>query len=219
MNEEMKSMHDNDGWDLVELPEGLKPISCKWIFKIKRDSKGNTERYKARLVAKGFTQREGIDYNETISPVPLKDSFRIIMALVAHFDLKLHQMGIKTAFLNGEIDETIYVEQLENFVTGDPKSMVCKLKKSLYGQKQSPRLWYHKFHKIISSFAFVLKTTNEGIYHKFSGSKYIFLVLYVDDMLLATNDINLLRNTKQFLSNTFEMKDLGNASYVLGIQI
>ena len=91
MNEEMKSVHDND----VRLPEGLKPIGCKWIFKTKRDSKGNKERYKARLVAKGFTQCEGINYSETISPVLLKDSFIIIMACVAHFDLKLHQMGVK----------------------------------------------------------------------------------------------------------------------------
>ena len=113
----------------------MKPIGCKWIFKTKRDSKGNKERYKARLVAKGFTQREGIDYNETFSSVSLKDSFRFIMALLAQFDLKLHQMGVKTAFLNGEIDETIYMEQRENFVTGDPKSIVCKLKKSLYGLK------------------------------------------------------------------------------------
>ena len=140
------------------------------------------------------------------------------MALLAHFDLKLHQMGVKTAFLNGEIDETIYMEQHENFVTIDPKSMVCKLKKSFYGLKQSPRLWYHKFHTI-SSFGFLMNPVDECIYHEFSGSKYIFLVLYVDDMLLATNDLNLLRDTKQFLSNTFEMKDLGNASYVLGIQI
>ena len=97
MNEEMKSVHDNDVWDLVRLLEGLKPISCKWSFKSKRDSKGNKERYKARLVVKGFTQREGIDYNEIFSPVSLTDSFRFIMALVAHFDLKLHQMGVKTA--------------------------------------------------------------------------------------------------------------------------
>ena len=174
MNEEMKSMDDSDVWDLVQLLEGLKPIGFKWIFKTKRDSKDNTERYKARLVAKDFSQHEGIDYNETFSLVSLKDSFRIIMALVAHFDLKLHQMGVKTTFLNGEIDETIYMEQPKNFVTRDPKSMVCKLKKSLYGLKQSLCLWYHKFHKIISSFGFVMNPANECIYHKFSGSKYIF---------------------------------------------
>ena len=96
------------------------------------------------------------------------------MALVAHFDLKLHQMGVKIAFPNGEIDEIIYMEQPKNFVTGDPKSMVCKLKKSLYGLKQSPRLWYHKFHTIISSFGFVMNPVDECIYHKFMGAS-IFL--------------------------------------------
>ena len=109
MNEEIKSMKDNDVWDLVPLPEGAKPISCKWIFKTKRDSESDMERYKARLVAKGFTQKKGIDYKETFAPVLSKDSFRTIMALVAHYDLELHQMDVKTAFLNGDINEIIYM--------------------------------------------------------------------------------------------------------------
>ena len=160
MNEKIKSIKDNDVRDLVPLLEGAKPISCKLIFKTKRDSKGNMERYqarlatkdfmqkesinykwkfktkrdskdnvkryKARLVAKGFTQKEIIDY---------KDSFRIIMALVAHLDLKLHPMNVKTVFLNGDINETIYMVQLENFVSRDPKNLVCKFNKSIYGLK------------------------------------------------------------------------------------
>ena len=219
MKDEMKSMKDNDVWDLVELPEGAKPIGCKWIFKTKRDSKGNVERYKARLVAKGFTQKEGIDYKETFSPVSSKDSFRTIMALVAHYDLELHQMDVKTAFLNGDLDETIHMVQLENFVSGDPKSMVCKLKKSIYGLKQSSRQWYHKFHQVITSYGFEANVVDDCVYHKFSGSKYIFLVLYVDDILLASSDIGLLHETKKFLTKKFEMKDLGDASFVLGIQI
>ena len=109
-------MQGNDIWNLVELPKGVKPIGCKWIFKTKRDSKGNVERYKAHLVAKGFTQKEGIDYKETFSPVSSKDSFRTIMTLVTHYDLKLHNMDVKTAFLNGNIDETIYTVQPENLV-------------------------------------------------------------------------------------------------------
>ncbi|XP_071904268.1 uncharacterized protein [Coffea arabica] len=139
MNEEIKSMKDNDVWDLVLLPEGAKPIGCKWIFKIERNLKDNVERYKTHLVVKEFTQKEGIDYKETFSPISSKDSFRIIMALVAHFDLELHQMDVKTAFLNGNIDEIIYMVQPENFVSGDPKNMVCKLKKSIYGLKQASR--------------------------------------------------------------------------------
>lgn len=116
-------MEDNDIQDLVPLPKGTKLINCKWIFKTKRDSKGNVDRYKAQFVAKGFTQREGIDYKETFCPVSLKDSFRIIMTLAAHFNLKLLQMDDKTMFLNDDIDETIYMMQLENFVSGDPKNM------------------------------------------------------------------------------------------------
>ena len=219
MNEEYKSMQDNSVWELIPLPEGKKPIGCKWIFKTKRDSNGNVERYKARLVAKGYTQKEGIDYKETFSPISSNDSLRIIMALVAHFNLELHQMDVKTAFLNGDIDETIYMVQPENFVLGDPKNMVCKLRKSIYGLKQASRQWYHKFHQVILSFGFEMNTVDDCVYHKFSGSRHIFLVLYVDDILLATNDIGMLHETKKFLSKHFEMKDLGDASFVLGIQI
>ena len=118
MNEQIKSMKDNDVWDLIPMPDGVKPIGCKWIFKTKRDSKGDVERYKAPLVTKGYTQKEDIDYKETFSLVSSKDSFRTIMALVAHFDLELHQMDVKTTFLNDDIDETIYMVQPKNFCVG-----------------------------------------------------------------------------------------------------
>ena len=141
MNEMYKSMQDNQVWDLIPLPEGKMPISCKCMFKTKKDLEGNMERYKTRLVAKGFTQRKGINFTETFSLVSSKDSFRTIMALVAHFDLELHQMDFKTAFLNGDIDETIYMVQLENFVSRDPKNMVYKLKKiHLWTQASFPSL-------------------------------------------------------------------------------
>ena len=139
MREEYKFMQDNKVWELVPLPDGVKPIGCKWLFKTKQDSNGNVERYKARLVAKGFTQKEGIDFKETFSPVSSKDSFRTIMDLVAHYDLELHQMDVKTAFLNGDINETIYMVQPENFVSGDPKYMVYKLTKFIYRLKQASR--------------------------------------------------------------------------------
>ncbi|KAG8503365.1 hypothetical protein CXB51_001337 [Gossypium anomalum] len=126
MKDEYKSMQDNKVWQLVPLPEGAKPIDCKWIFKTKKDANGNVERYNARVTAKGYTQKEGIDFTETFSPVSSKDSFRIIIALVAHFDLELHQMDVKTAFLNGDIEETIYMVQPENFESGDSKNMSCR---------------------------------------------------------------------------------------------
>ena len=190
MNEEYKFMQDNDVWDLVPLLEGTKPIGCKWIFKTKRDLKGDVERYKTCLVAKGFTQKEDIDFKETFTPVSTKDPFRTIMAL-AYFDIELHQMDVKTVLLNENIDETVYMVQLKNFVSGDPKKMVYKLKKSIYGLEQASRQWYHKFHLGIVSFGFEINMVNECVSHKFSGSKHIFLVLYVDDILLATNDIGL----------------------------
>ncbi|RVW23780.1 Retrovirus-related Pol polyprotein from transposon TNT 1-94 [Vitis vinifera] len=219
MKDEMSSMKCNDVWDLVELPNGAKAIGCKWVFKTKKDSSGNIERYKARLVAKGFTQKEGIDYTETFSPVSKKDSLRIILALVAHFDLELQQMDVKTTFLNGELEEKVYMKQPEGFPSSDGEQLVCKLKKSIYGLKQASRQWYLKFHNIISSFGFVENVMDQCIYLKVSGSKVCFLVLYVDDILLATNDKGLLHEAKQFLSKNFDMKDMGEASYVIGIKI
>jgi len=141
------------------------------------------------------------------------------MALVAHFNIELHQMDVKTAFLNGDIEETIYMVHPENFVFGDSKSMVCKLKKSIYGLKQASRQWYYKFHQVITSYGFEANVVDDCVYHKFSGSKYIFLVLYVDDILLASRDIGFLQKTKRFLTKNFEMKDLGEAYFVLGIKI
>jgi Reverse transcriptase (RNA-dependent DNA polymerase) len=205
MNEEMKSMYDNDVWDIVPLPKDKKTIGCKWIFKTKRDFKGNVEKYKAHLVAKGFTQKECIDYKKTFSSVSSKDSLRIILALVAHYNLKFHQMNVKTVFLNGNIDEIIYMKQPKNFETGDPKSMVCRLKKFIYGLKQVSRQWYLKFHNIVSSEGFKPNLVDECIYFKFCGSKFIFLVLYMDDILLASNDKNILHQTNKFLFSKFEM--------------
>ncbi|GJX48932.1 retrovirus-related pol polyprotein from transposon TNT 1-94 [Tanacetum coccineum] len=174
MKEELKSMAQNKFWDLVNLPKGSKRVGCKWVFKTKRDSKGNVERYKARLVAKGYTQKNGVDYNETFSPVLKKDSLRIILALVAHFDPELHQMDVKTTFLNGNLEEEVYMEQPEGF--------------SIDGKE---KMW----------------------------EQFMFLVLYVDDILLATNDFGLLHKTKEYLSKNFEMKDMGEASYVIRISI
>ncbi|KAL6327870.1 hypothetical protein AAG906_026549 [Vitis piasezkii] len=219
MDDEMNSMYMNGVWDLVELPHGYKPVGCKWVFKTKRDSSGKIERYKARLVVKGYSQREGIDFKETFSPVSTKDSFRVIMAIVAHFDLELHQMDVKTAFLNGDLDEEVYMEQPTGFVEVGKEDLVCKLNKSIYGLKQASRQWYLKFDEIITLNGFKENTVDRCIYLRVSGSSYIFLVLYVDDILLASNDPDLLIETKHMLSTHFDMKDLGEASYVLGIKI
>ena len=170
-------------------------------------------------MAKGFTQREGIDYHETFSPVSTKDSFRIIMALVAHFDLELHQMDVKTSFLNGELEENVFMAQPKGFVVSGKEHMGCHLRRSIYGLKQASRQWYIKFDQTIRKFGFEENKEDNCIYAKFRKGKYIFLVLYVDDILLASSDKDLLAETKGFLSSNFDMKDMGEASYVLGIEI
>ena len=219
MKDELESMKSNEVWDVVELPKGVQAIGCKWVYKTKRDSLGNIERYKARLVAKGFTQKEGIDYTETFSPVSKKDSLRIILALVAHLDLELQQMDVKTTFVNGDLEEEVYMKQPEGFSSREGEHLVCKLKKSIYGLKQASRQWYYKFHGVITSFGFIENPMDQCIYQKVSGSKTCFLVLYVDDILLATNDKGMMHGVKQFLSKNFDMKDMGEASYVIGIKI
>ena len=219
MKEELKSMDDNNVWEMTELPKDSKRVGCKWVFKTKRDSKGNVERYKARLVAKGYTQKDGIDYKETFSPVSRKDSLRIVMALMAHFDLELHQMDVKIAFLNGDLEEEVYMDQPQVFETTSKRNLVCRLKKSIYGLKQASRQWYLKFNDTVLSYGFVEMTVDRCIYMKVVGSKFIILVLYVDDNLLAASDRGLLHDVKNYLSSNFEMKDMGEASYVIGIEI
>ena len=141
------------------------------------------------------------------------------MALVAHFDFDLHQMDVKTTFLNGNLEEEVYMKQPKGFSSSEGEHLVCKLKKSVYGLKQASRQWYLKFHEVITSFDFEENIMDQCIYQKVSGSKICFLVLYVDDILLATNDKGLLNEVKQFLSKNFDMKDMGEASYVIGIKI
>ncbi|KAM1443641.1 hypothetical protein ACFX2I_039895 [Malus domestica] len=219
MHSELTSMKENGVWELVEQTDAIKPNGCKWVFKTKRDSNGNIERHKARLIAKGFTQREGVDYKETFSPVSTKDAFRVVMAIVAHFDLALHQMDVKTAFLNGDLEEDIYMKQPEGFEVKGREKLVYKLKKSIYGLKQASRQWYLKFQKVMKEQGFTENPSDTCIYLKVSGSSFILLVIYVDDILLATNDTSLLDEIKTLLQQNFEMKDLREASYVLGIEI
>src|SRR3954468_3838474 len=142
----MESMWANQVWDLVDLPAGPKAIGNKWVLKIRRNSDGSIERYKARLVAKGYIQREGIDYDETFSPVVRFASLRAILAFVAKQDSELVQMDVKTAFLHGELEKEIYMDQAEGFRSKGQESKVCRLKHSIYGLKQSSRQWYLRFH-------------------------------------------------------------------------
>ena len=141
------------------------------------------------------------------------------MALVAHYDLKLHQMDVKTTFLNGNLSEDIYMRQVKEFEEKGKKNLVFKLRKSIYGLKQAFPQWYIKFHNTITTFGFQENKFDECVYLKVSGNKFIFLMLYVDDISLTTNNLALLHETKSFLLKNIEMKDMGNAFFVLGFEI
>ena len=141
------------------------------------------------------------------------------MTLVAHYDLELHQMDVKMVFLKGDLEKNIYLAQPKGFVVEEKERMWCRLKKSIYGLKQASRQWYLKFDSTIRKFGFQENVEDNCVYAKFKNEKYIFLILYVDDILLASSDVNLLLETKKFLSSNFDMKDLGDASFVLGIKI
>ena len=219
MEEEIQSMNSNQVWELVDLPAGRKAIGNKWILKIKRKADGSIERHKARLVAKGYTQQEGIDYEETFSPVVRFTSIRLILAIVASMDLELHQMDVKTAFLNGELEEEIYMEQPIGFIEKDQENKVCRLLKSIYGLKQSSRQWYIRFHNAIMSYNFDMIEEDHCVYIKRSKNKFVILSLYVDDILIAGNDKGYVIEIKDWLSSHFEMKDMGEAAYILGVKI
>ena len=141
------------------------------------------------------------------------------MTLVAHFDFELHQMDVKVTFLNGRLEEEVYMKQPEGFFSSNSEHLVYKLNKFIYGLKQASRQWYLNFHEVITSFDFEENIMDQCIYQKVSRSKICFLVLYVDDILLATDDKNFLYEVKKFLSKNFDMKDMGYASYVIGIEI
>src|SRR4029079_18985091 len=144
---EMDSILSNGTWELTERPYGCKPVGCKWIFKKKLKPDGTINKYKARLVAKGYTQKEGEDFFDTYSPVARLTTIRVLLSLAASYGLLVHQMDVKTAFLNGELEEDIYMDQPDGFVSKDQEGMVCKLLKYLYGLKQAPKQWHEKFDR------------------------------------------------------------------------
>ncbi|KAI3723297.1 hypothetical protein L2E82_34775 [Cichorium intybus] len=219
MDSEIKSMYDNQVWNLVDNVPGRKTVGCKWIFKKKTDMDGKVHTFKARLVAKGFTQTPGIDYDETFSPVAKIKSIRIMLAIAAFHDYEIWQMDVKTAFLNGKLTEDVYMNQPEGFVDAKYPNKVCKLERSIYGLKQASRSWNLCFHEKVKEFVFSRSEDESCVYVKASGSIVTFLVLYVDDILLMGNDIPTLQDVKAWLGKCFAMKDLGEAAYILGIRI
>ncbi|KAL0373734.1 UNVERIFIED_CONTAM: Retrovirus-related Pol polyprotein from transposon TNT 1-94 [Sesamum radiatum] len=216
---ELDSIMENHTWELADLPTGSKPIKCKWVFRRKIRPDGSLDKFKARLVVVGYTQRKDIDYFDTYSPVTKIATIRTLIALSAIYGLIIHQMDVKTAFLNGDLKEEIYMEQPEGFVISGQENKVCKLNKSLYGLKQAPKQWYEKFDHTLITNGYRTNASDTCVYSKSFGLDYVIICLYVDDMLIFGTNLMVINDTKSFLSSQFEMKDLGEADVILGVKI
>jgi hypothetical protein len=218
MMEEIKNLDDNDVYETVPTPDGVKPISTKPVMRIKLDKNGNIERFKLRIVACGFVQKKGVNYEETFAPVANLESIRIICALAAKYDLELDQMDVSTAYLNGVLDEEIYISPPEGVPIED--GFCWKLKKSIYGLKQAGRTWNHTLDAALTKIGFQQLNAETCLY-VFRGEKgeVCFLVVYMDDLLLAASTTEFMRTIKTKLLGAFKMRDLGPASFILGLEI
>jgi transposase InsO family protein len=216
IEEELESLKRNNTWSLTNLPSGRKAIDCKWVFKIKTFDTDAVDQYKARLVAKGYSQRKGFDYLETYAPVVKLVTVRMLLAIANEKHLEIHQMDVKTAFLNGDLKEQIYMNQPEGFVEG---SQVCKLNKAIYGLKQASRSWNEKFNQFMLTLKFRRSDEDYCLYIKQHEDDYIYLILYVDDIILISKYRAEIELIKQKLSSKFEMKDMNEVTKFLGIKI
>ena len=219
METEMKSMYENNVWTLVECPNDRKIIGSRWVYKRKIGSDGKISSYKARLVAQGYNQIEGIDYEDTFSPVVRYESVRVVVALAIHYDLIIHQMDVSSAFLNGELKETIYMRQPPGFVEDGKENLVCKLEKSLYGLKQSPKCWNYAINSFLIKLDFQQSKSDSCLYIRNIDDIICILAIYVDDIIIASHSESQLNHIKSSLCNQFQMKDLGLLKYFLGVNI
>ncbi|GKV28220.1 hypothetical protein SLEP1_g37301 [Rubroshorea leprosula] len=217
MQDELQALENTRTWDLVDLPAEKFLIGCKWVYKIKTRSDGSVERYKARLVAKGFTQEYGIDYEETFAPVARLTSVRSLLVIVAIRRWKLFQMDVKNAFLDGDLEEEVYMKPPPGL--HHPPNKGCRLRRALYGLKQSLQAWYAKFSATVSEFGFTSSPHDTALFIRKTARGMVFLLLYVDDMIITGDDVAGVEELKQSLSQKFEMKDLGVLSYFLGLEV
>lgn len=213
MIEEIQSLKQNKTWEIVDPPKDRRVLSGKWVFKLKRGSRGEIVRYKCRWVVRGFTQEEGVDYDETFASVVKPMSYKALFAIAAALDLEIEQMDVKTAFLYGEVDHEIYIEQPH--YTTDGTSMVCKLRKALYGLKQAPRIWYQTLTNFLRGLGFEPINADLSIFVRSS----MYIAVYVDDLLIIGPSIAEIKKIKRSLRNRFHMTDLGPCSYYLGMAI
>lgn len=219
MKEELAMIEKNETWQLVERPKGRKVIGVRWVFRTKLNPDGSVNKHKARLVVKGYAQVWGVDFSETFAPVARLDTVRMLLAIAAHKGWKVAQLDVKSAFLNGELKEEIYIEQPEGFAVKGAEEKVYKLKKALYGLKQAPRQWYSKIDSHLLELGFQRSPSENTLYVLKSGCDVVIVSLYVDDLLVTGSNTAQIEEFKDKMKKIFEMTDLGEMSYFLGIEV
>ena len=213
MKNEIDSLHDNNVWELVELPVDRKPVGSKWVFKVKTNADGSIERCKAHLVAQGYSQKEGLDYDETFSPVVRSESVRSVIPLASINGLRLHQMVITTAFLHGDLEEEVYMKQPEGFLVQGQEHLVCQLKRSIYGLKQAPRCWNYALDTQLKTMGFE-KSPNDPCIYISTSNGLLILAVYVDDILLVGKSQQSTAQIKSDLGERFQVKDMGELQVI-----
>ncbi|RDX81141.1 hypothetical protein CR513_38214, partial [Mucuna pruriens] len=220
MKEEINSIKKNLTWELVDPPSNKKPIALKWVYKVKVNPKGEVVKHNARLVAKGFLQKARINYGEVYAPVAKIETVKLVVAITTNADWSMHQLDVKSAFLNGPLEE-VYVLQPQGFVVKGEENKVYKLKKALYGLKQAPRAWNKRIDSFLSQVGFKKYTSEHGVYVKSRKnsvkSEKLVVCLYVDDLLITGSSEEAIVEFKGQMMNEFEKSDLGLLSYFLGI--
>ncbi|KAI3516558.1 hypothetical protein L1887_15477 [Cichorium endivia] len=219
MNAELASIEKNKTWSLVDLPKNRKPIGLKWVFKVKRDPRGKIIKHKARIVAKGYVQKHGIDYDEVFAPVARIETIRVILALAGSNGWGVHHLDVKSAFLNGNLEEEVYVTQPEGFEKKGELDKVYKLSKALYGLKQAPRAWNSCLDKYLKSLEFKRCPQEYSVYTRMKEGNTLIIGVYVDDLLVTGSSPNDVKEFKKEMNAKFEMSDLGLLTYYLGIEV
>jgi transposase InsO family protein len=206
MLDELEALEKNKTWDLVSYPNGKKVVNCKWVYAVKQNPDGKVERYKARLVAKGYSQTYGIDYDETFAPVAKMSTVRTIISCAVNFDWPLHQLDVKNAFLHGDLQEEVYMEIPPGFATLQTKGKVLRLKKSLYGLKQSPRAWFDRFRRAMCAMGYKQCNGDHTVFYHHSGDHITILAVYVDDMIITGNDCSEITRLKQNQAKNLKLR-------------
>ncbi|GJS73534.1 ribonuclease H-like domain-containing protein [Tanacetum coccineum] len=217
MVDEYNALISNGTWALVPRPANVNIVRSMWLFKHKFNADGSLSRYKARLVANGRSQQQGIDFDETFSPVVKPATIRTVLSLAVTRDWPIHQLDVKNAFLHGQLSETVYMHQPPGFVDSAHPDYVCHLQRSLYGLKQAPRAWFQRFASFITRVGFQHSKTDTSLFVYHMGSDVAYLLLYVDDIILTASSTALLQRIITLLHSEFAMTDLGSLNYFLGV--